>query len=352
MNSAVSFPRLLVIGLVLAALGAGGYYFFAQQAQQGIVPVDELRTLKTYLATQAGADALDPKFTDADGDLVADTPAQTINPPELVFSGVFSDDPAKAAAEYKQVMESVAQATGKPVTYSKAPPAPPAPPPAPDEEGTPPPAPGGRTFKEQLDDLAAGKLHVTAFSTGQVPTAVATAGFVPLVARADGGSTKYEMELIVPADSPVKSPADLPGKTVALVALSSNSGGKAPLVVLKEQFKLLPGKDYRFTFAGSHDLAIKAVAAGKADAAAVANDILVRLTADGTVPAGKVRSVFKSAAFPRVCFGVSHALDPAVRAAVLKGLTEATAPKLAPVAYKADWQDVREIDRKLTKLLD
>lgn len=351
-----SVTQLLLVVVVLAALAGGGYYFYSQQVQKAVVPVDESKTLKNYLTAQTQNAELAPGYTDADGDLVADPPADAaklVNPPLLVFSAVYADDPAKAEAEYKAVMEAVGKATGKPVVFSK----PAAPPPAPKdgEEGEPaaPPADGGRSLQEQLDDLKAGKLHVTAFSTGQVPAAVTTAGFVPLAVRADAGSVKYQMEIVVPAGSSIQSPADLRNKTLALVALSSNSGGKAPLVLLKEEFKMLPGRDYRFTVTGAHDRSILETAAGKHDAAAVANDILDRMKATGKLKPDAVRSVYKSASFPRVCFGVSNALDPAVRDAVKKALTEGTGGlKFEPADYKADWQDVREIDRKLGRLLD
>jgi phosphonate transport system substrate-binding protein len=43
------------------------------------------------------------------------------------------------------------------------------------------------------------------------------------------------MEIIVPADSPIKTPADLKGKKVAFTEPTSNSGYKAPLAILKSK---------------------------------------------------------------------------------------------------------------------
>ena len=47
------------------------------------------------------------------------------------------------------------------------------------------------------------------------------------------------MEIIVPADSPIKTPADLKGKKLAFTAPTSNSGFKAPSVLLEAEFNLV-----------------------------------------------------------------------------------------------------------------
>ena len=128
--------------------------------------------------------------------------------------------------------------------------------------------------------VAEGRLHVTAFNTGQVPAAVNAAGFVPLFCPADKDAKyAYEMEILVRADSPIQRPEDLKGKTIALVALSSNSGGKTPLVVLKDKFGLLPGHDYNYAFTGDHIRSVKELVNGRHDAVCVANDLLARAVA-------------------------------------------------------------------------
>src|SRR3546814_4698796 len=61
-----------------------------------------------------------------------------------------------------------------------------------------------------FEALRSGRLHVAGVNTGSNPIAVACAGFVPFaMMAADDGSFGYEMEIIVPADSPIKSPEDL-----------------------------------------------------------------------------------------------------------------------------------------------
>src|SRR3546814_16888484 len=77
-------------------------------------------------------------------------------------------------------------------------------------------------------------------------TLVRSAGLGPFaMMAADDGSFGYEMEIIVPADSPIKSPEDLKGKTLAFTAPTSNSGFKAPSAILRADFGLEADKDYK-----------------------------------------------------------------------------------------------------------
>ncbi len=61
------------------------------------------------------------------------------------------------------------------------------------------------------------------------------------------------MEIIVPADSTIKTPADLKGKKVAFTAPTSNSGFKAPSAILKADFNLEAERDFTPAFSGKHD---------------------------------------------------------------------------------------------------
>jgi phosphonate transport system substrate-binding protein len=334
-----------VILLLVAA--AGGYYFYERARNPEPPPVDELKELKGYLTRLAANQKLAPEYADANPkDLVADAPTDPAKlakvGDEVTFSVVGTDDPEKAAAEWKDFMAALGQATGKKVRYFNE---------VSDVEG-------------QLAAVRDGRLHVTAFNTGAVPTAVNTAGFVPLFAAADaGGKYSYEMEIVVRADSPIKDPKELKGKTVGFVALSSNSGAKAPMVDLKEKFGLLPGRDYKFTITGGHDRSLKALGEKKFDAACVANDLYRREVAAGRVDAAQFRSIHTSAAFPPLCFGVPHHLPPDVRTGVEKAFTGfAFTPatpgasqgkvKFVAVGYEKDWEYVRKIDDTLSHLLD
>jgi phosphonate transport system substrate-binding protein len=174
------------------------------------------------------------------------------------------------------------------------------------------------------------------------------------------------MEILVRTDSPAQTPADLKGKTVGLTSLSSNSGGKAPLVVLKEKFGMLPGRDYDYKFTGDHVRAVKELVAGQYDAVCVANDQLARAVGAGIVKPEQVRSVYKSETFPPLCFGIPHNLPPELAGRVKTAFTafrfegnsvgelykSQGKNRFSPVDYSRDWKLIREVDQALGKLLE
>lgn len=99
-----------------------------------------------------------------------------------------------------------------------------------------------------------GKIHVQCLNTGLVPTGVNLGGFVPVcVMAAPDGSFGYEGHIIVPASSSVNSLKDLKDKSIALTSTHSLSSFKAPIVLLWDENKMYPGRDYDFVQTGSQE---------------------------------------------------------------------------------------------------
>jgi phosphonate transport system substrate-binding protein len=186
------------------------------------------------------------------------------------------------------------------------------------------------------------------------------------MATADGVST-YQMEIIVPADSPIKTLDDLKGHELVLTDPGSNSGFKAPLVLLSKDNGLLPGRDFTIRYSGEQEHSIKGIATKQYQAAAVANDVLKRALAVGDIQKEQYRSIYKSENFPTAGFGYVYNLKPdlaaKVKAALLSfpwkgtGMEKEFEPggqaKFVPVDFKNDWALVRRIDdaiRSIEKL--
>ncbi|WP_425395571.1 phosphate/phosphite/phosphonate ABC transporter substrate-binding protein [Aeoliella sp.] len=281
-------------------------------------------------------------WSDADGDMVADSPAddKCVTPEVIVFSYVGSDDAGNAPTAWKPFLDALTEATGVPTEY--------------------------KHFvepQEQIEAMANGELHVSAFNTGAVPVAVNAAGFVPVSTFGHGDSFGYTMDLLVGADSPIKKVEDLKGKKITFVRPNSNSGFKAAFVFLMDEHDMLPERDYQYGFSMAHDTSAQEVASGKTDAAPVASDLFERYVTDGLIDASQVRVLYQSERFPPVALGYAHNLSPAVREAVTKLLTEYEwegtplmdeygAPQrdeFVAVDYKDDWANVRRIDDTLEK---
>jgi len=272
-------------------------------------------------------------------------PADFVSPDPLVFAYTPVEDPAVYADVWSEFIAHLAAVTGREVEFFAV------------QDNAP-----------QLEAMRAGRLHVTGFNTGSVPRAVNLAGFVPFcMMAAEDDSFGYEMEIIVPADSPLRSPSDLAGRTIAFTSPTSNSGFKAPSAILQREFGLtgpaLEGDDYEATFSGDHGNSIIGIANGDYAAAAVANSVLSRMIARGVVDPAAFRSIYTSPTFPTTAYGYAHDLDPDLAAKVVDAfysfdwegtnLYEEFAAmdppnvKFIPITYEQHWAIVREIDAAL-----
>jgi phosphonate transport system substrate-binding protein len=289
----------------------------------------------TALAT-VPAFALDARFTDADADLVADTPAETIDPPTLVFAYTPGEDPALYAQVWDGFLHHLEKATGKRVWFFPV-----------------------QSNTAQIEAMRAGRLHIAGFGTGSVPIAVNCAGFVPFAIM--GGPTGilgYEMEIITYPGSGIKKPADLKGRKLAFTSPTSNSGFKVPSVLLRSEFKLEAGKDYIAVFSGKHENSVLGVTYKDYDAAAIANEVMHRMMARGVVKRDQIVTVYKSETFPTAGYGVVYNLHPDLATKVREAFfsfawagtelerefSNLGVSKFVPITYKKDWEIVRRID--------
>ena len=284
------------------------------------------------------------QFADADNDLVADAPtdpAKLQKPEELVFSYVATEEDAIPDDRWKELAAAIEAKTGKKVKiahYTKV--------------------------EDQMADLAKGKLQIVGLNTGLVPSAVEHQGFVPVctLGKADG-SFGYTMELLVPAGSAIKDPSQVKGHKVTFTRPDSNSGCKAPLVLLKNDYNLLPERDYQWGFSLGHEDSIKHVAKKDLEVVAVASDILARMIENKEVDPAAVVSIYKSERFPPATIGYAYNLSPelrdGIRETLLKfdwkgtGLEKQFGPagqeKFVPVSYKDDWANTRRIDQAIAE---
>ncbi|MGV6873620.1 phosphate/phosphite/phosphonate ABC transporter substrate-binding protein [Pseudochelatococcus sp. B33] len=285
---------------------------------------------------------LDSRYTDADGDLVADTPtdpAQQIDPDTLIFAYTPVEDPAVYADVWKGFLDHLAEKTGKKVQFFPV-----------------------QSNAAQIEAMRAGRLHVAGFNTGGNPIAVACAGFKPfaMMAANEGDAFGYEMEIITFPGSGVEKIEDLKGKKLAFTSETSNSGFKAPSAILKAEYGLDAGTDFEPVFSGKHDNSILGVVNKDYPAAAVANSVLNRMVARDVVKRDQFVSIYKSQTFPTTGYGVVYNLTPELQdkirdafftfdwtdSALLKEFQASEPPqeKFIPISFKDHWAVIRAID--------
>ncbi|MBC9207102.1 phosphate/phosphite/phosphonate ABC transporter substrate-binding protein [Roseomonas aerophila] len=288
------------------------------------------------------ATSLDSRYTDRGGDMVADTPqdaSQQVDPSTLIFAYTPVEDPAVYRKVWDGFLAHLAKETGKRVQFFAV-----------------------QNNAAQIEAMRAGRLHVAGFNTGSTPLAVNCSGFVPFAMMASkSGEFGYEMEVIVPSDSPIQKLEDLRGRTLTFSQQTSNSGYKAPVALLQSQFNLREGTDYRSNFSGRHDNSVIGVANRDYEAAAVANSVMRRMIARNAIDAARIRTIYKSDSFPTTAYGIAHNLKPElaekIRAAFFSfnwegsalleefGKSEPPQEKFIPITYSEQWSVIRQIDQ-------
>lgn len=285
---------------------------------------------------------LDQRFCDRDNDMLADIPTdakQQANPSTLVFAYTPVEDPEVYRKVYDGFLEHLAKATGKKVQFFPV-----------------------QSNAAQIEAMRAGRLHIAGYNTGATPLAVNCSGFRPFaMMAAKDGRFGYQMEIIVQAEGPIKTPADIKGRTMAFSSPTSNSGFKAPSVLLRSEFGLEVDKDYKSAFSGKHDNTILGVANKDYDAGSIASGVLYRMVARNAVDPKKLRSLYKSDFFPTTAYGVAHNLQPELQKKIqdaffsfkwegtelLKEYNKSDPPQesFIPASYAKHWEIVRKIDK-------
>ena len=290
--------------------------------------------------SQAQADfQLSDRFTDNDGDLVADIPddqSQWVDPDTLVFAYTPVEDPAVYAEVWDGFLEHLEEVTGKKVQFFPV-----------------------QSNSAQIEAMRAGRLHVAGFNTGSNPLAVACAGYRPFtMMAAEDGSFGYEMEIITHPDSDIEAVEDIRERTLTHTSETSNSGYKAPTALLASEFDMVSGEDYEVDFSGKHDNSVLGVANQDYAVATVANSVKDRMIDRGVIDADQLEVIYQSDTFPTTSYGTAHNLAPELQDAIQEAFYsfewEGSAleeefgrngeEQFIPITFKEHWAVIRQID--------
>jgi len=282
---------------------------------------------------------LDSRYTDSDGDLIADIPsdpADQVDPGTLIFAYTPVEDPAVYAEAWSDFLDHLSEVTGKKVQFFPV-----------------------QSNAAQIEAMRAGRLHIAGFNTGSNPLAVACAGFRPftMMAGADG-SFGYEMEIITHPESGIEKVEDIKGNKLAFTSETSNSGFKAPSAILKADYSMSAGDDFEPVFSGKHDNSILGVANKDYPAAAIANSVLSRMLSRDVVTEDQIVSIFKSQTFPTTGYGIAHNLNADLQAKIQEAFAsfawEGTSleaefsksgeAQFIPITFAEEWAVIRKID--------
>jgi len=289
------------------------------------------------LAEDCFRGTLDDQYCDRNHDLVADLPldpTEWANPDTIIFSYTPVEDPAIYAKVWDGFIKHMSEVTGKKVVFFPV-----------------------QSYAAQYEAMRSGRLHIAGVNTGGNPVAVSCAGLVPFAMMASkDGSYGYEMEIIVPTGSAIKSPADIKGRTLAFTSPTSNSGNKAPSALLKSEFGLVKDVDFKTVFSGKHDNSVLGIANKDYEVAAIANSVMNRMFDRKVVDPANITTIYKSATFPTTGYGHAHNLHPEVVAKIKQAFFTfqwegselqkefKKEGSFVGIHHKSDWDVIRKID--------
>lgn len=218
-----------------------------------------------------------------------------------------------------------------------------------------------RTYREVNNLIGSGEIDMAFVCTRAYVDGHREFGMELLVAPQVQGKQVYYSYLIVPADSPYQSMEDLRGKVFAFTDPLSNTGYLYPLSLLTQMNETPEHFFGRYFFTYSHDNAVRAVAEGIADGAAV--DSLVYLYAlerDPTLQT-RTRIIARSQPFGMPPVVVSPTLRPQTKALLQNILLEMDQDPMGRAALEnlgfdrfvlaedADYDSVRDLERQVEK---
>lgn len=140
----------------------------------------------------------------------------------------------------------------------------------------------------------------------------------------------FQAVVIVPADSPAKTLADLKGKDVAFGDPASTSGTWVPRYMFAEA-GLVSERDYTLRVLGAHDSVALAVTNHKADAGGLSMPIYNRLLKEGKIDPKAVRVLAESPAIPEYMWTFRQGLDPAFKEEIRKAFMGINDPEALKV---------------------
>ncbi|HBV85646.1 phosphate/phosphite/phosphonate ABC transporter substrate-binding protein [Desulfosporosinus sp.] len=194
-----------------------------------------------------------------------------------------------------------------------------------------------------VEAMANDKLDLAYFGGLTYAQAKQRANIHPIVTEIDEETqtSKYYSLIIVPADSPVQSTADLKGKVFAFGDISSTSGSLYPRFMLDEAGIKVPNDLENILYSGGHDATAQAVQNGTVDAGGIEGRILNRLITNKTVDSSKIRIIDKHLVegYPWV---VRDSLDKSLEEKIINSFLEMNDPGLLTLMRAKSFTRVTE----------
>lgn len=186
-------------------------------------------------------------------------------PPVIRVTGIPTENPTELQRQYAPLVAYLEQKLGTKVTYVPV-----------------------IDYGAAVQALSAGKVDFAWLGGFTHVQARVMADVVPLVQR--DIDREFKSAFIAGAESGIRSPADLRGKSFAFGSKSSTSGHLMPRHFLLTEYQIDPDKDLagKPVYSEAHDATVKIVESGKVQAGALDLQVWERMSGSGKVDLDRV----------------------------------------------------------------
>ncbi|HET6246177.1 MAG TPA: PhnD/SsuA/transferrin family substrate-binding protein [Tepidisphaeraceae bacterium] len=333
---------LLVVGALGITLNSAYRTYQASQARNDVADV----TTRSMGLVKQPPKHLAAQFTDVGNRMLADPVSadKSRDPATIVLAHVVASDTDKIGLDWEKFEAHIAAVTGRKVI--------------------------DRSFDnnpEDLDAIKDGKISVVVVHAPEAPFLVNNYGFQPFAVVGDeSGAIGNHLDIIVAPNSEISHPGDLKKHALVCTTPSSITGYRAAVTLLLHNEGLRPNVDYDVTWSVSQKKSIKGVIAHKFNSAAVSDEKLQSMLADGDIKESQYKVIYSSEVIPRATIGCFYDLKPELAAKIQQAIISFKSEKMTsadagedsqgdaadavkhvrfiPVDYKRDFKLVREID--------
>jgi phosphonate transport system substrate-binding protein len=211
-------------------------------------------------------------------------------------------------------------------------------------------------YSSMIEAMRFGRIEVAYFGPLSYVLAKSKApGIEPFAVGISKGSPTYKSVIIALADGPVKSVADIKGKTMGYGDFASTSSHLIPRAYLARN-GLVAEKDYKFANLGAHDAVARAVLSGQVQAGGLSQEIFKALVAKGAIDGKKLVVLAESDPIPNYPMVMQGNLSPELKGQITAAFLDLKDPAILKTfraeGFAATDDKAYNILRDTAKVLD
>jgi len=211
-------------------------------------------------------------------------------------------------------------------------------------------------YSSMIEAMRFGRIEVAYFGPLSYVLAKSKApGIEPFAVGVSKGSPTYKSVIITRTDGPVRSLADIKGKTMGYGDFASTSSHLIPRALLARN-GIYGDIDYKYVLLGAHDAVARAVQSGQVQAGGLSQEIFKTLVAKGSIDATKVVVLAESDPIPNYPMALQGYLAPEFKAAIKSAFLELNDKEILKTfraeGFVATDDKAYDILRETAKVLD